>query len=310
MAIEEPGVLWRDGVYFYAASNFAKQHLFYPMWGATYELDSPYRIRRDYMDAYMIQYVACGALHFKLRGHHFVAKEGELVLLACREKNDYWSEGTARVKWFHFNGREVGPLLERIYETNSSGHMSTFFGARVEPLIDDILQGLKSGNCSEFQFSRDLYSILCQLAEQSLEKETPAEESVRRAVAYIRRHYAEPLSVQDIAESVSLSPYYFTRLFKRIMMTSPHLYLLNHRLAEAKKMLVYTRDKIDTIAEATGFQSSSYFVRAFHREMNMTPKAFRQYFSAAGTHNRYKFEQEGGSDRQVSDKSALHESKK
>lgn len=33
MAIEEPGVLWRDGVYFYAASNFAKQHLFYPMWG-------------------------------------------------------------------------------------------------------------------------------------------------------------------------------------------------------------------------------------------------------------------------------------
>ena len=97
MAIEEPGVLWRDGVYFYAASNFAKQHLFYPMWGATYELDSPYRIRRDYMDAYMIQYVARGALHFKLRGHHFVAKEGELVLLACREKNDYWSEGTARV---------------------------------------------------------------------------------------------------------------------------------------------------------------------------------------------------------------------
>lgn len=94
------------------------------------------------------------------------------------------------------------------------------------------------------------------------------------------------------------------------MMTSPHLYLLNHRLAEAKKMLVYTRDKIDTIAEATGFQSSSYFVRAFHREMNMTPKAFRQYFSAAGTHNRYKFEQEGGSDRQVSDKSGLHESKK
>lgn len=93
---------------------------------------------------------------------------------------------------------------------------------------------------------------------------------------------------------MSLSPYYFTRLFKRIMMTSPHLYLLNHRLAEAKKMLVYTRDKIDTIAEATGFQSSSYFVRAFHREMNMTPKAFRQYFSAAGTHNRYKFEQEGG----------------
>lgn len=112
------------------------------------------------------------------------------------------------------------------------------------------------GSCSEFQFSRDLYSILCQLAEQSLEKETPAEESVRRAVAYIRRHYAEPLSVQDIAESVSLSPYYFTRLFKRIMMTSPHLYLLNHRLAEAKKMLVYTRDKMTRLRRRQAFRAA------------------------------------------------------
>lgn len=295
MAVEEPGVLWRDGVYFYAASNFAKQHLFYPMWGATYELDRPYRIHRAYMDACMIQYVERGELHFKLRDHHFIAREGEVVLLGCREKNDYWSEGPARVKWFHFNGREVGPLLEHIYETNGSGHMSAFFGARVEPLIDDILQGLKSGNCSEFQFSRDLYSILCQLSEQSSEEETPAEEAVRRAISYIRLHYAQPLSVQDIAASVSLSPYYFTRLFKRITLTSPHLYLLSYRLSEAKKMLIYTRDKIDTIAAATGFKSSSYFVRAFHREMDMTPKEFRQYLSASGMRGRNVREEEGHS---------------
>lgn len=95
--------------------------------------------------------------------------------------------------------------------------------------------------------------------------------------------------MQDIAESVSLSPYYFTRLFKCIMLTSPHLYLLNHRLAEAKKMLVYTRDKIDTIARQTGFQSSSYFVRAFHREMKMTPNDFRQYFSVSDVQERDKF---------------------
>lgn len=84
------------------------------MWGATYELDYPYRICRDYMDAYMIQYIARGELHFKLRGHHFVAREGEIVLLGCKEKNDYWSEGPARVKWFHFNGSGVAPLMEHI----------------------------------------------------------------------------------------------------------------------------------------------------------------------------------------------------
>ena len=89
----------------------------------------------------------------------------------------------------------------------------------------------------------------------------------------------------DIASAVNLSPFYFTRLFKRLMMMPPHVYLLNYRLDEAKKMLVYTSEKIDTIATTTGFTSSSYFVRAFRREMNMTPKTFRHYFSATGKYH-------------------------
>lgn len=285
MAIEEPGVLWRDGIYFYSASSFAKQHLFYPMWGATYKLAKPYRIRRDYMDAFMIQYVESGTLDFKLRGEHFVAREGEIVLLNCRESNDYWSEGASVVKWFHFNGREVPPLLEHIYETNGSGHLNAFYGRQAVGLVDDILKGLKNGDCSEFQFSRLLYSLLCRLAEQTLKEETPAEEAVRQSVAYMKQHFAEPISVADIASAVNLSPFYFTRLFKRLMMMPPHVYLLNYRLDEAKKMLVYTSEKINTIATTTGFTSSSYFVRAFRREMNMTPKTFRHYFSATGKYH-------------------------
>lgn len=227
MAIEEPGVLWRDGIYFYSASSFAKQHLFYPMWGATYKLAKPYRIRRDYMDAFMIQYVESGTLDFKLRGEHFVAREGEIVLLNCRESNDYWSEGPSVVKWFHFNGREVPPLLEHIYETNGSGHLNAFYGRQAVGLVDDILKGLKTGAYSEFQFSRLLYSLLCRLAEQTLKEETPAEEAVRQSVAYMKQHFAEPISVADIASAVNLSPFYFTRLFKRLMMMPPHVYLLN-----------------------------------------------------------------------------------
>ena len=286
MVIEEPGVLWRDGIYFYSASNFAKQHLFYPMWGATYKLAEPYRIRRDYMDAFMIQYIESGTLDFKLRDEHFVAREGEIVLLDCHESNDYWSEGPAAVKWFHFNGREISPLLEHIYEANGSGHLNAFYGQQVIELVDDILKGLKTGTYSEFLFSRLLYDLLCRLAEPIPRVETPAEEAVRQSVAYIKQHFAEPITVADMASAVKLSPFYFTRLFKRFMMVPPHVYLLNYRLAEAKKLLFYTSEKIDTIAMMTGFTSSSYFVRAFRREMNMTPKTFRRYFSSTG---QYRF---------------------
>lgn len=286
MKIEEPGVIGRDGIYFWSASNFSKEKLFYPMWGAVYDLDVPYRIRRNYMDAYMLQYIVSGNLKFKLRGETFTAGSGELVLLSCKESNDYWSECPAKVKWFHFNGSGVSTLLEYIYEKNGNGHMSRFLGEQTIGYVDQILQGLRTGAFNEFHFSKEIYSLLCTLAEQPSNQETISEQAVRRAVSYMKEHYAEPLSVQQIASAVNLSPYYFTRMFKRIMMTSPHLFLLNFRLDEAKKMLVYTNRKIEFIADVTGVQNSSYFVRVFHREMNMTPKVFRNYFSSTADKNR------------------------
>ena len=112
----EPGILRRDGVYFCSADHFTKENLFYILWGAVYSLDKPYYVNRNYMDAFMLQYVVSGELNFKLRGKTFTAKANEAVLLNCQEKNFYWAETPAVVKWFHFNGKTVAPLLEYIYE--------------------------------------------------------------------------------------------------------------------------------------------------------------------------------------------------
>jgi hypothetical protein len=51
MSIKEPGVIKRDGIYFWSANPYAKEHLFYLLWGGMYWLDVPYRVKRRYMDA-------------------------------------------------------------------------------------------------------------------------------------------------------------------------------------------------------------------------------------------------------------------
>lgn len=116
MEPKEPGILWRDGVYFCSADHFAKENLFYILWGAVYSLDKPYCVNRNYMDAFMLQYIVSGELNFELRGKHFIARANEVVLLSCQEKNLYWAEKPAIVKWFHFHGKSVAPLLEYIIE--------------------------------------------------------------------------------------------------------------------------------------------------------------------------------------------------
>ena len=107
-----------------------------------------------------------------------------------------------------------------------------------------------------------------------------AQRAGEKQVVGVREHYREEISVKDIASSAGVSLYYFTRLFKKLKLQSPHLYLLNLRMDEAKKLLVYTADTIDVVADKTGFQSASHFIRAFKKAMNMTPNTFRNYFSA------------------------------
>lgn len=139
---------------------------------------------------------------------------------------------------------------------------------------------LKQKNACDFQFSHCLYSMLCELAAVPFQVASPSREVIDNSVEYMKTHYHEPIAVADIAAQSGVSMFYFSRLFKQAMLHSPHAYLLNIRLEQAKRRLVYTAQSIDTVAEQTGFQSTSHFIRAFKQRTNMTPNVFRNYFTA------------------------------
>lgn len=281
MPKEEKGVIWKDGIYFCSISLFAKKNLFYILWGATYNLDAPYRVRRSYMDAYMLQYVTKGEVHFELRGQRFTARENEFVLLDCHEPNHYWAEIPSQVKWFHFNGDATNPIMEYIYKMNGNGH---FFGRKAHTInryVDDIMKTMKSEGENEIFFSQNIYHILCEAAIPSIDATLSSRDNmavINKAIRFMQENFHQQIMIADIAEYVNFSLFHFTRLFKKIMLISPHLYLLNMRLTYAKKLLCETTDSIEDIAKKSGFQSSSYFIRAFKKATNLTPNKFRGIF--------------------------------
>lgn len=280
MEKKEAGVVHRDGVYFHSVTPYGKENLFYVLWGAVYDLAAPYRVERNYMDAYMVQYVVEGELHFNLRGEHFIAKKNELVILSCQEKNLYWAEKEAKVKWFHFHGEMVSTLLEYIYNKNGSCLCNALNSHNAEPYIDEVLEGLKNKSANEFQFSHYIYSILCELMGSPALKTSPLEVLMKKAVCFMKINLAANITVQDVANFVGVSVYHFSRTFKKYMAASPHAYLLELRLDKSKNLLISTTDNLDIIAEKSGFQSTSHFIRAFKKSMDMTPKEFRQYLLA------------------------------
>lgn len=96
------------------------------------------------------------------------------------------------------------------------------------------------------------------------------------AQEYMSAHFTEPITLDQLAKLCSVSITHFRRLFRQTYNVSPIDYLLNLRLEKAKDLLVIHDLKLEVIAELSGFQSASYFVRYFKQHTGITPAQYRR----------------------------------
>ncbi len=102
---------------------------------------------------------------------------------------------------------------------------------------------------------------------------------IESVLTYISEHYNEPISLQDVAESVYLSPSYFSRLFKTEVGMTFTEYLTKFRIDKSKTILRITSLPVEVIANNTGFSNLSYFSTTFKRIEGRTPTEYRNLFT-------------------------------
>lgn len=98
---------------------------------------------------------------------------------------------------------------------------------------------------------------------------------MRQVQIYLDEHFAEDISIANLAEQSYLSMYYFSRAFKEFTGYSPKQYLLMTRLSSAKDQLISENNFIHTISHKCGFNDVNNFIRCFKREFSVTPKQYR-----------------------------------
>ncbi len=97
---------------------------------------------------------------------------------------------------------------------------------------------------------------------------------IRAAAALVRNNYDEPLRLEQLAAAASLSPFHFTRQFRRLYGRTPGQYLTSVRIARAAELLrqdVPVRDA----CFAVGFQSVQSFSILFRKMTGKTPGSMR-----------------------------------
>ncbi len=122
----------------------------------------------------------------------------------------------------------------------------------------------------------DIYGRQTVLQTDVSEKEIRNEERIRRMLDFIEQHYMDEFSLEDVAESASLSVSECIRCFKTTLNTTPIQYVLQYRLMKAADLITHTNKSMNDIGEACGFHEMSYFTRVFKRQYKMTPLAYRK----------------------------------
>ena len=100
--------------------------------------------------------------------------------------------------------------------------------------------------------------------------------SLQRVFNYIHDHLEQDISLSQLSNIGGVSKYYFIKLFKQSTGRTPHQYLIQQRLEQAKQLLKHSNLSITEIALQCGFTSQSHLTKTFRDAIGTTPKAYRQ----------------------------------
>lgn len=99
---------------------------------------------------------------------------------------------------------------------------------------------------------------------------------LQSALDYIHDRLGDEFKIQDLADRLGMSQYYFCRLFKQSMGVAPYRYVLQRRVESAKQLLKNRHKPIAAIALESGFSSQSQMNLHFRKLTGTTPRSYRQ----------------------------------
>lgn len=221
---------------------------------------------------------------------------GDLVLVgpnlphtwASREKRDATAPHVALVLWFQRDwldtmiagSVELRPVRQLIERSATGLAFAPEIGLALRDDIEAIFE------LPPMPRLLGLVSILARLsgeAGQPLSRVAPratdaGRSRLDRVLTHLHQHYADPVSLPQLAEIAALSVSGLHRLFTRHTRTSIGTYVTGLRIGDACARLSSTDQPIQYVAEAVGYASLANFNRQFRALRGMTPREYRSRF--------------------------------
>lgn len=277
MKINEPGVMPESNAYFHTPSLMAQNLFFTLNCAGHYFCNASYAVKRSSYDSFLILLVVRGKGYCYLENQRVELHAGALVILDCYLPHRYGTDSDWEIYWIHFDGRLARDYFESIVQGKRQVILAknTYHAAHGLEYIYNMFHVDKRIN--EALISKNITSILTEFLISELPKEGVSEHSARieEVLSYINENIGQPLTLEALAQRVSLSPFYFSRVFRKETGYTLREYLINTRINAARFYLRTTQLPLKEITYRCGYGSDSTFCTTFKRITGMTPLEYR-----------------------------------
>lgn len=241
-----------------------------------------YFTQRDSKNAYLLIYTCSGEGYLKYEKKDYLLTPHTAIIIDCNRYHYYKSHSQESwiFRWIHFGGMCAETYMQLIME--SQCHAIITDQVPFEAYHNSLLDLSSVGDTySSVYASTHLSNILMHILSNKFDEKNNKnylqhKENIDKVIHYIAHHYMNEISIDDFAAQIHLSKYYFLKLFKQYIGTTPYEYLINYRINQAKIRLKTTQDSISHIGISVGFLNESNFIKHFKRITHLTPLNYRK----------------------------------
>ncbi len=204
------------------------------------------------------------------------------LLLYPDEEHTYHAvEEPWYVHWISFSGHHIPSMLHYL-DMNRTGVYgisdSTITASRIRKALSTLqsdypLRGI-DGSAIIYQLLLDFLKHIQHPGEESREADVTR---LKPALDLIEREMHRPISLDDLAATVGVTPQYFCDLFRSVTSRRPTEYVNQRRVDRAKELLLREpKTRVHDIGRRVGFESDSYFSTVFRKYEGISPRAYRE----------------------------------
>ncbi|MEG1755177.1 MAG: AraC family transcriptional regulator [Clostridia bacterium] len=241
-----------------------------------------YFTKREGLPSYLIKYTLSGEGYLSYENQEVYLPQGHFFWIDCQNPQYYLTSprtGNWRVLWLHFYGGASEYLYDRFIRINggNTGRLppNSTVVQNMYSLIG--LYKQQSAQNTDLLASTLLLQIQTECITSVARDDSGVQSKyVRQAQDFINANYKRKITLDVLADFISLNKTYLQKLFVMKTGQTPNQFLVNIRISRAKELLRMTEIPVSAVAEETGIESSSYFIRIFREHEKMTPAEYRR----------------------------------